>query len=386
MATPLAQTAQADSGSYLGDLPAIQEKYGEQTLVVGSRVVNIDNATADKTYKLPSDKIPSGLYGNNSEQQTTVTTDRNGYPYSKGKQLSNTVTYAPNSVYISRYVSDATGQIRSINDSSLLKNAPKITPNISVSYTFVDQDAHLWMLGPSDSMKDVTSVLKTPLRPNQYDTRFNCGAASYYKCLFVTNDKGELQDFSGNSLGVKGLPSGTLYASPMNIVDGDHNIWHCSYDDNPECRKISSNKNLEAGSWDYGWSDASAQIILASDAEGNLQYLNTDAGANWITVNDFKTKPNLFIVQDQDTSTPSVFYATDTDGQIWKLQFGRSYVQAELTAYFSGKIVSSDSSPTVIACAPTTGVVPTGLSVVGLLAVGVGLLGVLLVFVRRRRV
>lgn len=102
------------------------------------------------------------------------------------------------------------------------------------------------------------------------------------------------------------------------------------------------------------------------------------------------------------TGGDNYFTARDSDGNIWtwggnslgigldKSPVGNGNSIIDPTIPLRAFDFNSDSAEkpsggtTVISCAPTTGVVPSGLSVFGMVAAGLGLLGVLVVWLRRR--
>lgn len=351
------------------------------------RVFELQDDSTNSTYaddqwikSVPSDnKLTPGLYASGIKR--FLYTDDYGTLWAAGvNALSPTVRFARNQVLTGYYLlSDSQGKLWYINDydNPQLKPASydgtqlTIQPNKLVSSVFSDNDGNAWAFNGS-------GIEKLPIKatPNQYGSRpeeripsVYHGGSSYYA---YSDDKGVLHTIRGghedSTTIVTGLPAGMIFPESRIVIwDGTGQPWDCAY----SCRKIASKKlPFPAGTWAYSGYSGS---IYASDSEGKIW---NSTGWDWKLVPDAKTDPNLVTSFSNDIK---YVYMNSKNG-LWQINVGNNLAVPKLSAATAGEA----SGNNCVAQMPTTGA-PEGLSLIGLVAVGIGLSGLAFAVTRRSR-
>lgn len=122
--------------------------------------------------------------------------------------------------------------------------------------------------------------------------------------------------------------------------------------------------------------------ILLVDSEGTLHLASTSGKSKTFSTVKFPPNQLGLISANPSSGMVSIAYLSAEDGTVYRLG-ASSTSDSGFVLTVTGLYVRPSGSGEMISQMPTTGA-PEGLSTVGLLAIGVGLIGVMVMLVRRR--
>lgn len=351
-------------------------------------------------------KAPAGITYTNTNSNYAFTDEKGVIHYlyrESDKTASTTVSFKPNMTIElgnGSFLTDTSGNLWYLSNAggtlsvTAVKNDAnkqiKTKANISVkadtAHLITDNSGQIWKLNGGKASK-VTYKGDAAMLPNQFERNAVTDGGFYY-----VNKAGVLISPLGDSSKVTGLTPGTLVPvynyQTLLIADGGGTLWYVG--GSGESRQIAGAK-FAPGTYAPG-SPFSSKYFWAVDTQGFLY----QGGYSKLTkLSNIKfSVPNRITLSFETGSdsgdATTVAFAGSEDGTIYELvgPFSSLYSDGSGVEIKPTGLMwktSGSQASTTIACAPTTGVAPDGLSRYGLVSLFIGMLALGVLTASRKR-